>query len=156
MDFRVDKCRCRRLQKKFAERKGSSDKGPGYNWSTGPGFFPPTGDLGGWAPGSTPHKLSPGVGYWLPAGTDVVMQVHYHRTGKPERDRSRLGLYFAKPDEKITHPFQVIPVGGLFLTIPSDNPSYAVSCKAFLFEAYTPPMLIPHIPRPGKSFRLTA
>jgi len=156
VNFLDDKGRARRLQQKFTEPKGSSDKGPGYNFSTGPGFFPPTGDLGGWAPGSTPHKLSPGVGYWLPAGTDVVMQVHYHRTGKPERDRSRLGLYFAKPDEKITHPFQVIPVGGLFLTIPADNPSYAVAGKVFLCEDCTLHMLMPHMHLLGKSIRLTA
>ncbi|MFM8931180.1 MAG: redoxin family protein, partial [Gemmataceae bacterium] len=154
--FLDNKGRARKLQEKFTEPQGSSDKGPGYNFSTGPGFFPPTGDLGGWAPGSTPHKLSPGVGYWLPAGTDVVMQVHYHRTGKPEKDRSRLGLYFAKPDEEITHPFQVIPVGALFLTIPADNPSYSVAGKVFLCEDCTLHMLMPHMHLLGKSIRLTA
>ncbi len=156
VNFLDNRGRARRLQEKFTEPSGSSDRGPGYNFSTGPGFFPPTGDLGGWAPGSTPHKLSPGVGYWLPAGTDVVMQVHYHRTGKPEADRSRLGLYFAKPGEEITRPFQVIPVGALFLSIPAGNPSYAVSGKVFLCEDCTLHMLMPHMHLLGKSIRLTA
>ena len=155
VNFLDNKGRARKLQQKFTEPKGSSDRSPGYNHSTGPGFFPPTGDLGGWAPGSTPHKLSPGVGYWLPAETDVVMQVHYHRTGKPEKDRSRLGLYFAKPDEKITRPFQVMPVGGAFLTIPANHPAYEVSGQVYLTDDCTLHMLMPHMHLLGKSIRLT-
>ena len=61
----------------------------------------PVGALGGWAPGILPHYLPEGTGYLLPAGSDFVMQVHYHRDGRLERDRTQVGLYFAKkPLEK--------------------------------------------------------
>ena len=40
----------------------------------------------------------------FPAGAKIVMQVHYHKTGKVETDRSRMALYFAK-----SKPEQVIP-----------------------------------------------
>ncbi len=36
-----------------------------------------------------------GVGYSLPSGADVILQVHYHPDGKPATDRSRIGLHFA-------------------------------------------------------------
>ena len=149
--------RARKLNDKQAPGAAGAghDRGPGYTFSMGPGFFPLTGDLGGWAPGSTPHRLSPGVGYWLPPGTDVVMQVHYHRTGKAEKDRSRIGLYFAKPAEKITRPFQVIPVGAPFLGIPAGNVAYPVSGKVWLAEDCTLHMLMPHMHLLGKSIRLT-
>ena len=29
-------------------------------------------------------------------GSDVVVQIHYHPTGKPETDKSRIGLFFTK------------------------------------------------------------
>jgi hypothetical protein len=32
----------------------------------------------------------------VPLQADVIIQVHYHPSGKPERDRTRLGLYYAR------------------------------------------------------------
>jgi len=155
VNFLDNKGRARRLQERFKEPKGSLDRGPGYNSTMGPGFLPPTGDLGGWAPGSAPHRLSPGVGYWLPANTDIVMQIHYHRTGKVERDRSKLGIYFAKPEDAVNQPFQVIPVGAPFLSIPPRQSAAPVSGKLWITEDCTLHMLMPHMHLLGKSIKLT-
>src|SRR5262245_14942727 len=104
-------------QEEQAKRKANPpgpdavDYGPGFSSSMGIGFRPspadllkgkaPVGALGGWAPGILPKYLPAGTGYLLPAGSDFVMQVHYHRDGKLERDRTQVGLYFAKkPVEK--------------------------------------------------------
>ena len=35
----------------------------------------------------------------IPAGSDIVAQMHYHRTGKLETDSSQIGLWIDK-----THP----------------------------------------------------
>ena len=43
-----------------------------------------------------PNELPKGVGRYVPAGADVLLQVHYHKSGKAETDRSAIGLYFAK------------------------------------------------------------
>ncbi len=59
-------------------------------------------DLGGWAPGVEPDFLPEGIGRSLPKGADVVLQVHYHPYGKPETDRSRVALYFAKKPTRQT------------------------------------------------------
>ncbi|MBT4138409.1 MAG: redoxin domain-containing protein [Candidatus Latescibacteria bacterium] len=57
--------------------------------------------LGGWAPGNTPFILPEGIGRRLPAGSDIVLQIHYHKIGRAVDDQSRLGIYFAKkPVEK--------------------------------------------------------
>ena len=45
-----------------------------------------------------------GVGFFLPKGSDVVMQIHFHRNGRTERDRTQVGLYFAK--KKVERPLQ--------------------------------------------------
>ena len=78
--------------------------------------FNPQGVLGGWAPGQLAHKLPDGYGWRLPKGADVVMQVHYHRTGRVEKDRTSIGLYFAKKPG--TQPFKGLIIPGLFLVIP--------------------------------------
>ena len=62
----------------------------------GVGFFPDRssrarqfGGIGGWAPGQMATQLPEGTGYYLPKGADVVIQMHYHRTGKAEKDRTQ-------------------------------------------------------------------
>jgi hypothetical protein len=82
-----------------ARARDAEDPGPGFASFGGPGFLP-TGALGGWAPGTGPRPLPDGVARLLPKGSDLVLQVHYHPSGKPETDRSRVGLHFAdkKPD----------------------------------------------------------
>ena len=82
-----------------ARKLDAQDPKPGYvTEGTGPGFDS-AGTVGGWAPGVTPMVLPEGIGYLLPKGADIVMQVHYYRTGHLERDRSRLGLYFSKTEK---------------------------------------------------------
>jgi peroxiredoxin len=52
--------------------------------------------IGAWTPGITARLAPEGVGRLIPRGSDVVVQIHYHPTGRPERDQSSLGLYLAK------------------------------------------------------------
>ncbi|MGE3820447.1 MAG: redoxin family protein [Isosphaeraceae bacterium] len=86
-----------------AREKDARDPGPGYECFSGPGIEI-HGDLGGWAPGNEPSRLPDGVGRSLPKGSDVVVQVHYHPNGKPETDRSRIGLHFStKPVKRTLH-----------------------------------------------------
>ena len=61
----------------------------------GPGFAP-TGSLGGWAPGYMPQRLPEGVARRISKGSDLVVQTHFHPSGKEETERSTIGIYFAK------------------------------------------------------------
>ena len=86
-----------------ARKKDETSPGPGYSCFSGPGVET-HGDLGGWAPGNEPAFLPPGVGRSLPKKADVVTQIHYHPSGKPEVDRTRIGLYFSKvPVKQVLH-----------------------------------------------------
>ena len=78
-----------------ARKLDAADPGPGYTRFGDVGFEPVSG-VGGWAPGTAPAPTPDGTGFWLPKGADIVMQVHYYRTGREEKDRTKLGLYFSK------------------------------------------------------------
>ena len=54
-----------------------------------------SGALGGWATGGTPAFLPEGLAARLPKGSDFVLQIHFHLSGKPESERSLVGFYFA-------------------------------------------------------------
>jgi len=84
-----------------ARERDQADPGPGYSCFGGPGE-PINGDLGGWAPGNRPSQLPAGVGRSLPKKSDVIIQVHYHPSGKAETDRSQIGLCFARKPVKQT------------------------------------------------------
>jgi mono/diheme cytochrome c family protein len=114
-----------------ARRLDEADPEPGYKVFGGFGFLP-SGGLSGWAPGKRPTPLPSGVGRYLPAGADVLLQVHYHKSGKPETDASRIGLYFARgPIDKQVRGGAVVPPRGRFrirpdLWIPAGDPHHEV------------------------------
>jgi len=63
--------------------------------------------LAGFAPGMNQARFDQGTIKRIPAGAKIMFQLHYSKaTGKVEKDRSSLGLIFAKkPPEKelLTH-----------------------------------------------------
>ena len=53
-----------------------------------------------YTPGMVPDVFKPGTAKLIPAGSDLVFQMHYTATGKPGSDRTKLGLVFAKEPPK--------------------------------------------------------
>lgn len=139
--------------KGIARRKVSKDGKPGYESFGGPGFAP-SGSLGGWAPGIEPQILAPGTGFLLPKGADLVLQMHYHKDGKPETDLTRLGLKFAKTpiDKKVRWD----AVGEVFLDIPPGDPKYEVRASLKVPRAITLMDVIPHMHWLGHDMEVTA
>ena len=87
-----------------------------------PGFLP-TSSLGGWSPGNQPLELPAGTAMRLPRNSRLVMQLHFHPTGKPEVEQSRLGVYFT------TAPTRHIADIGLIskaIDIPPGDAAYKV------------------------------
>jgi hypothetical protein len=99
------------------------DTGAGYPCFGTPGFLPARG-LGGWTPGSVPMQAPEGSPVLLEANADLVLQVHYHPTGKPESDRTSLALYFTdrKPDRYLMD----VPLGSSRIDIPPGDSAYRV------------------------------
>ncbi|HJZ92209.1 MAG TPA: redoxin family protein [Gemmataceae bacterium] len=149
-----------------AEATGD-DRGPGYESPMGIGFTPDdpeaVGGMGGWTPGMRGVKAHAGTGLLLPKGSDVVLQIHYHRTGMSETDRTRIGLYFAK--EKNLKQLRVLAVPGLvsesdghrpFDVIPADRSAHRVAGKVLLEEDCDVYSVLPHMHMLGTKIRVTA
>jgi hypothetical protein len=138
-----------------------ADPDPGYKVFGGFGIFP-TGGIGGWAPGKRPQALPDGVGRYLPAGSDLLLQIHYHKSGKPETDASRIGLYFAgRPVDKQVRGNAVTPPrAGVFvkpkLLIPAGDSSYEVTGTSTIEQDSHVTAVAPHMHWLGKDFLLTA
>jgi hypothetical protein len=94
-----------------AKRTGSS-----YPCYGGPRFTPAV-VLGGWALGGGPEVLDKELTIRIPKGSSLVLQLHYHPSGKPESDLSSLGLTFG--EQSLT------PVGQLLLLHNLDIPAGA-------------------------------
>jgi len=132
----------------------AKDPLPGYNAGPGGiGFFP-TGAVGGWAPGNMPREMPAGVYRPLPAKTDVVIQVHYHKTGKVEVDQTEIGLYFAK--EPRTKQSRLFPLTNLAIDIPPGAQRHEVKAGLTLpFDAKAI-SITPHMHLLGKEMKVTA
>ena len=159
--------KARELAEKEAKRPKSDtdrDRGPGYPVAMGLGFIPlpmadrpnvpPTGAVGGWAPGQLATKLPDDVAFFLPKGADMVIQTHYHRTGKPEDDRPKIGLYFAKTPVK--KQWQSVGVGDArFGAIPAGAASHKVKMTATLGGDATLYNVTPHMHLIGRSVKVS-
>ncbi|HEY2157750.1 MAG TPA: ascorbate-dependent monooxygenase, partial [Isosphaeraceae bacterium] len=151
-----------------ARKMDEADPGPGYKtfagFGGGPGGLPfiPSGGLSGWAPGKAPRYLPNGVGRYLPAGSDVLLQVHYHKSGRPETDATAIALYFAKaPVDKLIRGAAVFPPRpGPFrkptLCIPAGDANYAINGTFTVpYDAHAS-AVVPHMHWLGKDFTLIA
>lgn len=81
-----------------AESDALADETGGYDCFGGSGV---NGDLiGAWAPGGVPFELSPNIGTRLPAGSRLVMQIHYHPAGTThDPDSTRVQMRFTESPE---------------------------------------------------------
>lgn len=131
----------------------TTDGQPGYSSFGGPGFLP-SGGLGGWAPGVRPAHLPDGIGRPLNKGSDLVVQIHYHPSGKPEQDRSRIGLYFAK--KPVSRYALGIPLVNRKIDIPPGARDHKIEINMTLPRSVEVLGLMPHMHLLGKSWLVTA
>jgi hypothetical protein len=83
------------------------DGKPGFSGMQGLGLgiapnMAPSGGLGGWAVGTTPVFLPDGQAIPLAKGTDLIINMHFHPTGKVESERATVGIYFADKAPEVT------------------------------------------------------
>ncbi len=64
----------------------------GYERFGGAGFIP-AGFTPGYVPGQTPRRFDEGAAITIKKGTDFVLQMHYHPTGRVEQDQVEVGFY---------------------------------------------------------------
>ena len=129
------------------------DTGNGYPCFGTPGFLPARG-LGGWTPGKQAVPEPAGMAETLYPRADLVLQVHYHPTGKPETDRTRVALYFTaeKPRLHLTD----VGLESNRIDIPSGVTDYQVADHFTFPVAVDVIGVIPHAHYVCKDMRGTA
>ncbi len=77
----------------------------------------------GWEPGYEPMPWTADGAKWIPAGSDIVFEIHYSPNGHEVTDHSELGLYFAArtPEERVV---AIDTLRDLDLAIPPGDPDY--------------------------------
>jgi hypothetical protein len=129
----------------------AKDGQPGYESSGGGVGFMPNGALGGWAPGLQPFATPKGSAFLLKPGTSIVLQVHYHKSGREEVDRTKLALYFA--DEKIDKEMRLAWIANPFFRLPAGDANKAVNMAFTVPFDATAYGAMPHMHMLGKSMR---
>jgi mono/diheme cytochrome c family protein len=119
----------------YAKLDGADGR-PGFRGLAPIGANPaisPAGALGGWAVGATPRFLPEGQALPMGRGSDFVIQMHFHPTGKVETERATVGIYFAQaaPERRLRE----LQLPGLFgigtgLEIPPGDKQYAIASSA--------------------------
>jgi mono/diheme cytochrome c family protein len=115
----------------LSARDGRDGK-PGFAGNMAVGVLPGpggSGGLGGWAVGGRPMIFPDGMSVHLPAGSDFLLQVHFHPTGKVETERALVGIYFT--DAAPTKAAASIELPALFgfgagIDIPAGEAGYAI------------------------------
>lgn len=115
--------------------------------------------LGGWAVGGQPHFFPEGLALHASKGSDLVVQYHFHPTGKPEAEKSVFGIYFAKKAPARTLTRIMLPPGySLFsgLDIPPGEKDFVIRDSYILPVAVDAIGVGAHAHYLGKNMRLTA
>jgi len=84
---------------------------PGYGYEAFGGFgVPIQGNFTGYTPGIQSVFFPEGIGATLPAGADLLMQIHYAPLPTNESDRSLVNIFFKDNDDPIVREVQRAPI----------------------------------------------
>jgi mono/diheme cytochrome c family protein len=129
----------------------SKDGQPGYMGEGGGIGVIPTGTLGGWAPGVMGNMLPDNSAYKIEPNSHLVMQVHYHKSGQPETDQTRVGLYLAKsPPSKQMHTKWIL---NPLIDIPAGEAAYKSRRESTYGADGTLYMVMPHMHLLGRKMK---
>ena len=135
-----------------ARELDAKDPGPGYRTGGGVGF-PSAGQIGGWAPGNVARRSPDGIGVNVPKHSDIVIQVHYNLNGKPETDRTKVGLYFAKGP--VDQRARLFPLASR-INIPAGDADYRVTSSMPVPADVTLRSVMPHMHLLGREMKVFA
>jgi hypothetical protein len=137
---------------RIARKLDAKTPEPGYSSFGDPGFMP-SGSIGGWSLGKTPRRLPNGLGRDLQKGSDLVMQVHYHPSGKRETDRSKVAVYFVDKPKNVAAD---IWASAFTHDIPPGEKNYRLKASYTLPNEVLMLGVVPHMHLLGRSMRAVA
>jgi hypothetical protein len=113
------------------------------------------GGLGGLVPGRLYSLYEGGVARKIPAGADIVLQMHYTTIGQPVVDQTEIGIVLAKEPPKNLRPEGGGAIPNMGFAIPPGDPNYAVSGQTKFDRDVYLSGLYPHMHVRGKDATYT-
>jgi len=103
-----------------------------------------------YAPGSLPDAWPEKMAKFIPAGSDLVFQMHYTANGRAAADQSSIGLIFSKhaPEQRVL----TLQLTNDHFVIPPGAPDYRVEARGTLPNDATLLSFFPHMHLRGKRF----
>ena len=141
------------------------DSGPGFWDHHGIGFrlLPPRADgiprfsfLSAYVPGTEAYVPPDDADYIIPAGSDIVVQMHYHRNGKQTQDSTRMGLWLRKEGEVSPKVASILFVHGDLVVVPAGIKNMRIAGHWTVPEDCTIAGLGPHAHMLARSVEVTA
>ena len=110
----------------------------------------PSDALASFGPGIPPIVMEPSQGRLIPAGSDLVFELHYTANGKATQDQSKVGLVFCKerPKERV----MVMTATNTTFAIPPGDANYRIDSEVELGHDVRLMSLMPHMHLRGKDF----
>ena len=103
-----------------------------------------------YAPGSSPDSWPANMAKFIPAGSDLVFQMHYTSNGEAAEDQSSIGLIFSgkTPEQRVL----TLQLTNDHFVIPPGDPNYRVEARGTLPNDATLLSLFPHMHLRGERF----
>jgi len=103
-----------------------------------------------YAPGSSPDWWPVGMAKFVPAGSDLVFQMHYTTNGTADRDQTSIGIVFARnpPKQRVI----TLQLNNHAFIIPPGAEDFRVEVQGTLPNDATLLSLFPHMHLRGKRF----
>jgi hypothetical protein len=103
-----------------------------------------------YAPGSSPDSWPATMAKYIPAGSDLVFQMHYTANGAATEDQTSVGLRFSKqpPPQRVL----TLQLTNDHFVIPPGVPNYRVEARGTLPNDATLLSFFPHMHLRGKQF----
>jgi len=106
-----------------ARQFDDAEPGAGYALASDMGIAV-GGALGSWSCGRTTPELPPGYAWFIPAGSDLSVEVHLHPIGRPEPIEIEVALYRASGSELL--PVTALAMGSITIDIPPGESAYTI------------------------------
>jgi len=103
-----------------------------------------------YAPGSSPDQWPAGMAKFVPAGSDLVFQMHYTTHGRATSDQTSVGIVFAKepPKQRVL----TLQLTNDHFVIPPGADDFRVEARGSLPNDATLLSFLPHMHLRGKRF----
>ena len=111
--------------------------------------------MAAWTAGSKPYRFPAGSARLLQRGRKLIGDFHYHPSGETATDSSRIGLWFAEPEE-VDKELITLPIWNAGIHIPAGDPNYEAEASRVFEEDVEIRAFTPHMHYRGKSMHFSA